>query len=511
VYKRQVYEVTDIPEELSEMAWQAKGNLIEAIANLDDEIAHYFLEEKEPPVAKLKAAIRRQTIANKFVPVAGGSAFRKKGIQPLVDAVIDYLPSPLDIPVIKGMDPHTKQEKRTQPDDRGKFCALAFKLWSDPYVGRLVFFRCYAGKLEKGQTVYNPRTGKSERISRLLQIQADKREEIDCVYSGDIGAIIGLRNATTGDTLCDEGYEILLEPPTFPEPVISMAIEPKTRADQEKMGVALQRLSDEDPTFRVKSDPETAQTIISGMGELHLEIIRDRMFREFGVQANAGKPQIAYREAITRAARGEGKFIRQSGGRGQYGHAIIEVKPLERGKGIVVENKVTGGRIPKEYIPAVIAGVKEACATGVLASYPLVDLQVDILDGSYHEVDSNELAFELAGSFALKEAVRQAAPIILEPIMKVELTTPLDYQGDLIGDINRRRGVVHSIEPRENVVVVHAHVPLAELFGYATDIRSLSKGRASYSMEPSHFEPVPSNIQREILEQRGEFTQRRRS
>ncbi|MBM3892023.1 MAG: GTP-binding protein, partial [Verrucomicrobia bacterium] len=298
------YEVTDIPEELSEMAWQAKGSLIEAIANLDDEIAHYFIEEKEPPVAKLKAAIRRQTIANKFIPVAGGSAFRKKGIQPLVDAVIDYLPSPLDMPVVKGMDPHTKAEKRVRPDDKAKFCALAFKLWSDPYVGRLVFFRCYAGKLEKGQTVYNSRTGKSERISRLLQIQADHREEIDCIYSGDIGAIIGLRNATTGDTLCDEKLDIMLEPPTFPEPVISMAIEPKTRPDQDKMSVALQRLSDEDPTFRVKTDPETAQTIISGMGELHLEIIRDRMFREFTVQANSGKPQIAYREAITRAARG---------------------------------------------------------------------------------------------------------------------------------------------------------------------------------------------------------------
>jgi elongation factor G len=505
------YQIGDIPAELVEPAKKMRRELIEAIANLDDKIAEYFLAEQEPPVAELKAAIRRQTIANKFVPVAGGSAFKKKGVQPLVDAVIDYLPCPLDVPDIKGIDPHTKEEKHATPDDKGKFVSLAFKLWSDPFVGRLVFFRCYAGKLEKGQTIYNSRSGKRERISRLLQIQADKRQEIDCIYSGDIGAIIGLRNVTTGDTLCAEEAEIALEPPTFPEPVISMAVEPKTKADQEKMGVALQRLSEEDPTFRVKTDQETGQTIISGMGELHLEIIRDRMFREFKVEANSGKPQIAYREAVTKGADGEGKFIRQSGGRGQYGHVIIRLEPLERGKGVVVENKVTGGRIPREYIPAAIYGIEEACATGVLAGYPLVDVQISILDGSYHDVDSNELAFQLAGSFALKEAVKQAAPIILEPIMKVELVTPSDYQGDLIGDINRRRGIVQNIEPRENVVVVHSQVPLAEMFGYATDIRSLSKGRASYSMEPSHFEPVPSNIQKQILEQRGDQSTRRRS
>ncbi|MBI5819716.1 MAG: elongation factor G [Verrucomicrobia bacterium] len=505
------YQIADIPAELVEQAKKLRHDLIEAVANLDDKIAEYFLAEQEPPVAELKAAIRRQTIANKFVPVAGGSAFRKKGVQPLVDAVIDYLPCPLDVPDVKGIDPHTKEEKHATPDDNGKFVSLAFKLWSDPFVGRLVFFRCYAGKLEKGQTIYNSRSGKRERISRLLQIQADKRQEIDCIYSGDIGAIIGLRNVTTGDTLCDEETEIALEPPTFPEPVISMAVEPKTKADQEKMGVALQRLSEEDPTFRVKTDQETGQTIISGMGELHLEIIRDRMFREFKVEANSGKPQIAYREAITKGADGEGKFIRQSGGRGQYGHVIIRIEPLERGKGVVVENKVTGGRIPKEYIPAAIYGIEEACNTGVLAGYPLVDVQISILDGSYHDVDSNELAFQLAGSFALKEAVKQAGPIILEPIMKVELVTPVDYQGDLIGDINRRRGIVQNIEPRENVVVVHSQVPLAEMFGYATDIRSLSKGRASYSMEPSHFEPVPSNIQKQILEQRGDQSTRRRS
>ncbi len=505
------YQAADIPAELVEQAKKLRHELIEAVANLDDKIAEYFLAEQDPPVAELKAAIRRLTIANKFVPVAGGSAFKKKGVQPLVDAVIDYLPCPLDVADIKGIDPHTKEEKHATPDDKGKFVSLAFKLWSDPFVGRLVFFRCYAGKLEKGQTIYNSRSGKRERISRLLQIQADKRQEIDCIYSGDIGAIIGLRNVTTGDTLCDEDAEITLEPPTFPEPVISMAIEPKTKADQEKMGVALQRLSEEDPTFRVKTDQETGQTIISGMGELHLEIIRDRMFREFKVEANSGKPQIAYREAITRGADGEGKFIRQSGGRGQYGHVIIKIEPLERGKGVLVENKVTGGRIPKEYIPAAIYGIEEACTTGVLAGYPLVDVHIEILDGRYHDVDSNELAFQLAGSFALKEAVKQASPIILEPIMKVELVTPVDYQGDLIGDINRRRGIVQNIEPRENVVAVHSQVPLAEMFGYATDIRSLSKGRASYSMEPSHFDPVPSNIQKQILEQRGDQSTRRRS
>jgi len=505
-----IYQIVEVPPDLVEAAQQARHDLIEAVANLDDKIAEYFIEEKEPPAEELKAAIRRQVIANKLVPVAAGSAFKKKGVQPLVDAVIDYLPCPLDIPDIKGMDPHTHQEKHATPDDGKPFVSLAFKLWSDPFVGRLVFFRVYAGKLEKGQTVYNPRTRKRERISRLLQMQADKRDEIDVVYSGDIGAIIGIRNVTTGDTLCEEDHAIMLEPPTFPEPVISMAIEPKTKADQEKMATALQRLAEEDPTFRVKTDTDTGQTIISGMGELHLEIIRDRMFREFKVEANAGKPQIAYRETITKGAEGEGKFIRQSGGRGQYGHAIIDIAPVERGKGITIDNKVTGGRIPREFIPAVIAGIEEACGTGVLAGYPLVDMHINIKDGSYHDVDSNELAFQLAGSFALKEAVKKAGPIILEPIMKVELLTPPDYQGDLIGDINRRRGIVQSIESRENVVVVNALVPLAEMFGYATDIRSLSKGRASYSMEPSHFEPVPSNIQKQILEQRGDQATRRR-
>ena len=505
-----LYTIGEIPAELKAMAEQARKELIEAVANLDDKLAEMFLEDKQPTVAELKAAIRRQTIANKFVPVVGGSAFKKKGVQPLIDAVIDYLPSPLDIADIKGIDPDSKEEKVAKTSDFEPFVSLAFKLWSDPFVGRLVFFRVYGGKLEKGQTVYNPRTRRRERISRLLQMQADKRDEIDCVYSGDIGAIIGIRNVTTGDTLCEEDHAIMLEPPTFPEPVISMAIEPKTKADQERMGVALQRLAEEDPTFRVKTDEETGQTIISGMGELHLEIIRDRMFREFKVEANAGKPQIAYREAITKHADGEGKFIRQSGGRGQYGHAIIEIEPLERGKGVVIENKVTGGRIPREYIPAVIYGIEQSCTTGVLAGYPLVDVHVNILDGSYHEVDSNELAFQLAGSFALKEAVKAASPIILEPIMKVELLTPADYQGDLIGDLNRRRGIVQNIETRENIVVVNAQVPLAEMFGYATDIRSLSKGRASYSMEPSHFDPVPSNIQKQILEQRGDQANRRR-
>ncbi|HEY2614325.1 MAG TPA: elongation factor G [Chthoniobacterales bacterium] len=497
-----VYEITDVPAEHKAIVDKAYNDLVTAISDLDDEVGTAFLEEKPITPEMLKAGIRRQTIANKFVPVVGGSAFKNKGVQYLVDAVIDYLPSPLDIPPAVGMEPDTHERMEAPTNDNGTFCSLAFKLWSDPFVGKLVFFRVYSGTLSKGDTVYNPRTNKRERISRLIQIQADKREDIDTCYSGDIAAIVGIKNITTGDTLCDEDHPILLEPPSFPDPVISMAIEPKTKQDQEKMGVALQRLSEEDPTFKVFTHEDTGQTIIAGMGELHLEIIRDRMFREFKVDANAGKPQIAYRETITAPADGEGKLIKQSGGRGQYGHVIIKTHPNERGKGITIENKVVGGNIPKEYIPACKKGIEEAVLNGVVGGYQVIDAHIDIVDGSYHDVDSNELAFKLAAIFAVKDAFKKAKPVLLEPIMKVENMTPEEYQGDILGDLNRRRGKIGAIESKGNLTAVQAEVPLAEMFGYATAIRSLSKGRSSYSMEPSHFEQVPAQLVAAVLDQK---------
>jgi elongation factor G len=497
------YEIAAVPAEYKGSVDKAYADLVEQVANLDDEVGTLFLEEKPVTPKELKAGIRRLTIANKFVPVAGGSAFKNKGVQYLVDAVVDYLPSPLDIPAAPGIDPDTEEPKEAVTDDNGRFCSLAFKLWSDPFVGKLVFFRVYSGKLSKGDTVYNPRTTKRERISRLIQIQADKREDIDTCYSGDIAAIVGIKNITTGDTLCDEDFPILLEPPSFPDPVISMAIEPKTKLDQEKMSLALQRLAEEDPTFQVYTNEDTGQTIIAGMGELHLEIIRDRMLREFKVEANAGKPQIAYRETIIKKATGEGKLIKQSGGRGQYGHVIVNVEPRERGKGITIENKIVGGTIPKEYIPAVKKGIEEAVLSGVVGGYPVIDLYVEIVDGSYHDVDSNELAFKLAAIFAMKDAFKKATSILLEPIMKVECVTPDEYQGDIMGDLNRRRGRIMNMETKNLATLVHAEVPLAEMFGYATAIRSLSKGRASYSMEPSHFEPVPAQIVAAVLDQKG--------
>jgi elongation factor G len=498
-----VYEITAVPDDHQELVDQAYNDLVEQVANLDDEVGTLFLEEKPISPKDLKAGIRRLTIANQFIPVAGGSAFKNKGVQYLVDAVVDYLPSPLDIPPAKGIDPDTNEEKLAPTDDNGDFCSLAFKLWSDPFVGKLVFFRVYSGKLSKGDTVYNPRTNKRERISRLIQIQADKREDVDTCYSGDIAAIVGIKNITTGDTLCDESDPILLEPPSFPEPVISMAIEPKTKLDQEKMATALQRLSEEDPTFRVYTHEDTGQTIIAGMGELHLEIIRDRMLREFKVDANAGKPQIAYRETITKNATGEGKLIKQSGGRGQYGHVVVKVEPRERGKGVTIENKIVGGAIPKEYIPAVKKGIEESVANGVVGGYQVIDFYVEIVDGSYHDVDSNELAFKLAAIFAMKDAFKKGHSILLEPIMKVECVTPDEYQGDIMGDLNRRRGRILNMEAKNFATNIHAEVPLAEMFGYATAIRSLSKGRASYSMEPSHFEPVPAQIVAAVLDQKG--------
>jgi len=498
-----VYEVMPIPDDHKELVDRAYNDLVEQVANLDDEVGTLFLEEKPVTPKELKAGIRRLTIANLFIPVAGGSAFKNKGVQYLVDAVVDYLPSPLDIPPAKGIDPDTHAEKLAPTDDNAKFCSLAFKLWSDPFVGKLVFFRVYSGKLSKGDTVYNPRTNKRERISRLIQIQADKREDVDICYSGDIAAIVGIKNITTGDTLCDESGQILLEPPSFPEPVISMAIEPKTKLDQEKMGTALQRLSEEDPTFRVFTHEDTGQTIIAGMGELHLEIIRDRMLREFKVDANAGKPQIAYRETITKNATGEGKLIKQSGGRGQYGHVVVKVEPRQRGMGVTIENKIVGGAIPKEYIPAVKKGIEESVGNGVIGGYQVIDFYVEIVDGSYHDVDSNELAFKLAAIFAMKDAFKKGHSILLEPIMKVECVTPDEYQGDIMGDLNRRRGRIMNMEAKNFATIIHAEVPLAEMFGYATAIRSLSKGRASYSMEPSHFEPVPAQIVAAVLDQKG--------
>ncbi len=495
------YTASDVPAELQAAAQLARAELVDAVANKDDEVAALVIEDKPVDAATLKRAIRRLTCRIEFVPVLCGSAFKKRGVQPLIDAVVDYLPSPLDIPPPTGVNADHPEELVEVPvSDDARFCALAFKLWSDPFVGKLVFFRVYSGQLKKGDIIYNPRTRKRERVNRVMMIQADKRLDVEAVYAGDIAALVGLKNITTGDTLCVEDNPILLEPPTFPEPVISMAIEPKTKADRDKLGESLARLAEEDPTFRCFTNEETGQLIIAGMGELHLEIIRDRLLREFKVEASAGAPQIAYRETVTRSAEGVGKFIRQSGGRGQYGHAVITLAPNQRGKGIEIANQIVGGVIPKEYIPAVIAGLNEAIAGGVLAGYPMVDLKLALVDGTYHEVDSSELAFKMAGIFALKDAARKANPILLEPIMKVEVTTPEEYQGDILGDLNRRRGKIVSIEAKNNATIISAHVPLAEMFGYATAVRSLSKGRAAYAMEPHCFEPVPANVAAAILD-----------
>jgi elongation factor G len=497
------YELVDIPDELKPLAEKSLKELIEAVADKDEEIGNLFLEEKTPTALQLKHGIRRLTVTNQFVPVVGGSALKNKGIQYLIDAVIDYLPGPLDIPAAVGINPDNREEKVPAPaDDNAPFCSLAFKLWTDPFVGKLVFFRVYSGQLTKGTTVYNPRTNKRDRISRVVQIQADKREEVETVYAGDIAAIVGIRDVKTGDTLCDEDFDIQLEPPSFPEPVISMAIEPKTKADREKMGEALGRLVEEDPTLTVKTNEETSQTIIAGMGELHLDIIMDRMRREFSVETNAGAPQIAYRESVTKSAEGEGKLVKQSGGRGQYGHVVLDMSPQERGKGVVIENKVVGGNIPKEYIPACKKGIEEALLNGVVNGSPVIDVAINITDGSYHEVDSNELAFKLAAIFAVQDAMKKAGPILLEPIMKVEVSTPDEFQGDIIGDLSRRRGKIMSTESKNKTTNVLSEVPLSEMFGYVNNIRSMSKGRAAYTMEPSHFEQVPAQIVAQITEQK---------
>ena len=498
------YTVKELDAEQKVLAEAAYAELLDAVASVDEEVGEKFLMEEPISKEDLKKGIRRATIANLLVPVAGGSAFKNKGVQYLLDAVADYLPNPLDIPAAIGMDPDNEERKiEVHTDDNQKFVSLAFKLWADKFVGKLVFFRVYSGSIKKGDTVYNPRTRRSERVGRLIRIQSNQHTDVDCCYSGDIAAMVGIKNVTTGDTLAAENHDVVLEPPTFPEPVISMAVEPKTKADQEKLALALARLSEEDPTFMVKTDEETGQTIISGMGELHLEIIVDRLKREFKVEANTGAPQIAYRETITAPAAAEGKLVKQSGGRGQYGHVRLTVAPNEKGKGLTIENKIVGGEIPKEYVNAVYKGVNESMSNGVIAGFPVIDVHVDILGGSYHDVDSNENAFTMAAIFGMKEAFKKAKPILLEPIMAVEVSTPEDYQGDVMGDLNRRRGQITSIDTKGKLAVVRCAVPLKEMFGYSTAVRTLSSGRASYSMTPSHFEQVPNNIVEEIVSERG--------
>ncbi len=488
-----------IPAEYAEQAKEYRDKLIEAVSDFDDVIAEKYLGGEEISVNELMLGVRKATISLKFTGVIPGSAFKKKGVQRLLDCVVNYLPNPIDVPPMVGQDTDGK-EVEAVVDDKAKMAGLAFKLWNDPFVGRLVFFRVYTGQLPKGMSVYNPRTRRTERVSRLVLMRAIEREEIDLAYSGDICAVVGVKDVITGDTLCDEDFDIRLEPPSFPEPVISMSIEPNSKGDQEKMGTALQRLVAEDPTLRVKTDPDTGQTILAGMGELHLDIIRDRMKREFKVEATSGKPQIAYRETVAKAADGEGKFIRQSGGKGQYGHVVVKLEPNEKGKGVEVINEIVGGVIPKEFIKPSTDGILEGANNGVVAGYPVVDVKVRIVDGSFHEVDSSELAFKMAGIFAFKEAMKKATPILLEPIMGVEVTTPEEYQGDLMGDINRRRGAIQGIENKNGAAIVNAHVPLETLFGYVTDIRSLSKGRASASITPSHFEQVPNSLLAKIVE-----------
>lgn len=488
-----------IPADLVAQAKEYREKLIEAVSDFDDVIAEKYLNGEEIAPAELLVAVRKATISMKFTGVVPGSAFKKKGIQRLLDCVVNYLPNPMDVPPMKGQDSDGK-EVEVAVNDNGKLAGLAFKLWTDPFVGKLVFYRVYTGTLQKGTSLYNPRTRRSERVSRLVLMRAMDREEIEHAYSGDICALVGVKDVITGDTLCHEDYDVRLEPPSFPEPVIAMSVEPNSKGDQEKLGTALQRLVAEDPTLRVKTDQDTGQTILAGMGELHLEIIVDRMKREFKVEATVGKPQIAYRETITAAAGGEGKFIRQSGGKGQYGHVVIKIEPNEKGKGIEVINETVGGSIPKEFIKPSTDGILEATNNGVVAGYPVVDVKIRIIDGSFHEVDSSEMAFKMAGIFAFKDAMKAASPILLEPIMGVELTTPEEYQGDLMGDVNRRRGQIQGMENKNGACIVSANVPLETLFGYVTDIRSLSKGRASASITPSHFEQVPNSLLSKIVE-----------
>ncbi|HHU92599.1 MAG TPA: elongation factor G [Halanaerobiaceae bacterium] len=489
------FERTEIPEDYKEQASEYRELLLETIAEKDDELMMKYLEGEEISIDEIKKTIRKAVLNVELIPVFCGSAFKNKGVQPILDAVLDYLPSPLDVAAVTGVNPQTGEEESRATADDEAFSALAFKIMTDPYVGKLAFFRVYSGVLNSGSYVLNSTKNIRERIGRILQMHANHREEKDAVYAGDLAAAVGLKNTSTGDTLCDPDKPIILESMEFPEPVIDLAIEPKTQADQDKLGVALQKLAEEDPTFRVKTDEETGQTVISGMGELHIEIIVDRLLREFKVNANIGKPQVAYRETISGTATNvEGKYVRQSGGRGQYGHVVIDIEPLEEGAGFVFENNIVGGVIPKEYIPAIEAGIKEAMGNGVLAGYPMVDLKVSLHDGSYHDVDSSEMAFKIAGSMGFKEAASRAKPILLEPVMSVEVTTPEEYMGDVIGDLNSRRGQVQGMESRANAQVVKALVPLAEMFGYATDLRSKTQGRATYSMQFAHYEPAPKSV-----------------
>jgi len=494
------FEIVDIPKELEEKSHHMRGEMIELLADYSDEVMNNFMEGKDSTVVQLKQAIRKATLEIKLIPVLCGTAFKNKGVQPMLDAVCDYLPSPLDRKAFKGTNPETGETDSREVDDKAPFSALAFKIQADPYIGKLTYFRVYSGTLESGSYVYNPGKNTKERISRIVRMHSNNREEVKSVNAGDIAAAVGLKNTSTGDTLCAEEHPILLESMDFPEPVIDVAIEPKSKADEEKLGIALSRLAEEDPTFRVRTNEETNQTIIAGMGELHLEILVDRMKREFNVQANVGRPQVAYRETIKKMTEAESKYIRQTGGRGQYGHVILTVEPQEPGKGYEFVNKIVGGVIPREYIPAIDKGIKEAMTAGTLAGYPVVDVKVTVIDGSFHEVDSSEMAFKIAGSMAFKDACKKANPVILEPIMRTEVVVPEEYMGDVIGDLNSRRGKIASMESKNKVQHIKANVPLAEMFGYSTSLRSLTQGRGNYSMEPSHYEEVPRQIADKILE-----------
>jgi elongation factor G len=501
----QQFDVTDVPAELAEQAQEYHHQLIDVISHFDDEVLEAYIEDEGSVTAEqIRRALRNGTLADEITPVLLGSAFKNKGVQPLLDAVIDYLPSPLDVPAVRGEDPKTGEETERPATMEAPFAALAFKVMSDPYVGKLTYFRVYSGKLKAGDRVLNTTTGKTERVGRILQMHANHREEREEIGAGEIAAGVGLKTTTTGDTLAAESAPILLESMTFPEPVISVAVEPKSKADQDKLSSGLARLADEDPTFRVTSDEETGQTLISGMGELHLEIIVDRLKREFSVDANVGRPQVAYRETASRPVeKVQGRFVRQTGGSGQYGDAVINLYPQEPGAGYEFEDKIVGGKIPKEYIPAVNAGIKEAMGSGVLAGYPVVDVKVQLIDGSYHDVDSSERAFKIAGSMAFKDAMKRAKPVLLEPVMAVEVTTPEDYLGDVIGNLNSRRGRIESMNPVGNAQIVKAVVPLSEMFGYATDLRSMSQGRADFTMQFERYEEVPQSIAATIVEQGG--------
>ena len=494
---------TDIPEDLQDLAEEWREKLVEAVAETDEELMERYLEGEEISEAELKAAIRKATCAVEFYPVLCGSAFKNKGVQLMLDAVVDYLPSPLDVPSIKGVDPNTDQEVERHSSDEEPFSALAFKVMTDPFVGRLTFFRVYSGTLQSGSYVKNSTKGKRERVGRILQMHANSRQEIPEVFSGDIAAAVGLKDTTTGDTLCDEKAEVILESMEFPDPVIEVAIEPKSKADQDKMGIALQKLAEEDPTFRAYTNQETGETVIAGMGELHLDIIVDRMRREFKVEANVGAPQVSYRETFRASTQAEGKFVRQSGGKGQYGHVWIEFTPNEEGAGFEFENAIVGGVVPREYIPAVEAGLKDAMENGVLAGYPLVDIKAKLYDGSYHDVDSSETAFKVAASMALKAAAKKAQPAILEPMMAVEITVPEEYFGDVMGHVNARRGRVEGSEVRGNAQIVKGMIPLSEMFGYATTLRSATQGRGTFSMTFDHYEDVPKSIAEEIIKKNG--------